>query len=160
MNLRILKKLSKRAAPLLPLLGDNRQQFPAERGDGHTSTTGHDRKHWLRMRSIHGEEFPGTIKYKPRQGAHWIAMREPWDALKGTPMVGAMEGYYEPEWSEETAWEALLDIVWWEYVICDEDGPIPLRRFDTPTKVLATAYEMIAHRAAAAIAQGEKGGAA
>ena len=29
MNLRTLKKLSKRAARYLPILGDNRQQFPA-----------------------------------------------------------------------------------------------------------------------------------
>ena len=44
MNLRTLKKLSKRAAPLLPLLGDDRKQFPAERWDNYTGLLIMDRK--------------------------------------------------------------------------------------------------------------------
>lgn len=37
-----------------------------------------------------------------------------WHPLAGTPMVGGMSGYYEPEWDEETAYEALHHIVTWQ----------------------------------------------
>ncbi|WP_186275820.1 hypothetical protein [Burkholderia gladioli] len=122
MNLRILKKLSKQAAPLLPLLGDRREQFPAEKGDCYTSTTGHDRKHWERMRALY--PFEGDIKCRPAQGMHWIVMREPRHPLKGTIMVGSMVGYYEREWCEETAWESLCCLVSDHYTDWNEHGPV------------------------------------
>lgn len=34
-------------------------------------------------------------------------------ALPGTPMIGAMSGYYEPEWDETTAYGVLQDVVGW-----------------------------------------------
>lgn len=53
-SLRSLKKLSKRAVPLLLLLGDHREQFRAEKGANHTNTPILARKHWERGRSVHG----------------------------------------------------------------------------------------------------------
>lgn len=35
----------------------------------------------------------------------------PHEPLKGTINIGWMSGYYEPEWEEETAWEALRTAV-------------------------------------------------
>jgi hypothetical protein len=145
-NLRILKKLSKRAAPLLPLLGDDRKQFKAEKGDSYTSVRGHDFKHWERMRSVHGDTFRGTIKYRPKHGRGWIAMMEPPHPLKGTVMVGEMVGYYEPEWEEHTAWEALHRLVIEYFTDWNEDGPIWTHKgkLDTPTRILSAACGIIA----------------
>ncbi|WP_250501940.1 hypothetical protein [Caballeronia sp. AZ7_KS35] len=144
MNLRILKKLSKRAAPLLPILGDCRDQFPAEKHENYTSVGGHDWKHWERTRSVHDKPFPGTIKYRPKHGKAWVAMREPVHPLKGTPMVGEMSGYYEPEWDEQTAWEALERIVLEHFTDWDENGPTLLRDLSTTRLVLAAARELVA----------------
>lgn len=33
--------------------------------------------------------------------------------LPGTPMIGAMSGYYEPEWDERTTYGILQDVTWW-----------------------------------------------
>lgn len=144
MNLRILKKLSKRAAPLLPLLGDDRDQFPAEKGESYTSTGGHDRKHWQRTPSVHDSVYRGLIKYRPKHGNGWVAMREPQHPLRGTPMVGEMLGYYEPEWDEETAWEALLKIIQNHFTTWDEGGPTWIgARLDTPTRIFRAAHEII-----------------
>lgn len=146
MNLRILKKLSKRAAPLLAALGDQREQFPAERWESYTSTTGHDRKHWTRNASIHSEPmFRSDLHYLPKHGLRYVAMREPVHPLKGTVMVGEMVGYYEREWEEETAWESLLTRVNEHFTAWTRNGPVwhgP--RLDTPTRVLKAAREIIA----------------
>lgn len=167
MNLRILKKLSKRAAPLLPLLGENRKVFKCDEG-GDIGFYIMDRKHWERMCVHHGGascQSRPTLKYKVRRGTHWIVMWAPHDAWPGTMMVGAMSGYYEPEWSEQTAWEALLDIVWdhfteLEYVTDstgDAEWPTPTctRDLSTPTLVLAAAREIINAKAASVTAHGE-----
>ncbi|AJW99616.1 hypothetical protein BM43_3165 [Burkholderia gladioli] len=122
MNLRILKKLSKQAAPLLPLLGDRRKQFPAEKGECYTSTGGHDLKHWERHRVRY--PFERDIKYRPASGEYWIVMRPPRHPLKGTVMVGSMEGYYEREWSEETAWESLCRLVCDHFTTWGEHGAV------------------------------------
>lgn len=153
MNLRILKKLSKRAAPLLPLLGDNREQFPAARWENFTHTRGHDRKHWERSRVPYPLDLRGDIKYRPKDGRQWIVMREPSYALKGTVMVGETAGYYEPEWEEETAWESLCEIVYWHFVEMvyatdstgDAEWPHPVcnRDLSTPTLILRAAQEII-----------------
>lgn len=50
MNLRTLKKLFKRAAPWLPLLGDNREQFCAEAHNNYHGCFIGDRKHRERSR--------------------------------------------------------------------------------------------------------------
>lgn len=115
MNLRILKKLSKRAAPLLPLLGDGRQQFAADPDDsGYISTKVESR-----------DKYPM--------------------ALKGTIMVGGMSGYYEPEWDEESAWCALRQLVHWHFIEVDGETlkVTPTRRLRTPSEIFKAAHEML-----------------
>lgn len=155
MNLRILKKLSKRAAPLLSLLGDDRQQFPAERCENYTHTCGHDRKHWERHGSIHSKPLSSRyLHYLPRHGKRYVTMREPAHPLKGTIMVGAMCGYYEPEWEEETAWESLCNLVighftdWVEVDTgdCTAIDMVVSRDFYYPSEVFKAAEEIIALR--------------
>ena len=147
MNLRTLKKLSKRAAPLLPLLGDDRKQFPAERWDNYTGLLIMDRKHWERGRSVHdGLYDEREIKTPARDGNGWICMHPPHHPRKGTTMVGALSGYYEPEWDEETAWEALEKTVMVHFTDWHPDHDVPplTRRLDTPSDVLRAAKDMIA----------------
>jgi hypothetical protein len=107
MNLRILKKLSKRAAPLLLLLGDRRELFKAEKGENYhgLNLKKCDRKHWERFYI---------------RGNHWDKIRPPDHPLKGTMMIGGMSGYEEPEWSEETAWSALRQTLMYYYFHYDE----------------------------------------
>ncbi|WP_425953018.1 hypothetical protein [Ralstonia pseudosolanacearum] len=145
MNLRILKKLSKRAAPLLPLLGERRKVFIAD-DDCHTSTGGHDRKHWYRLRVNHGgSPLRGSIKRPTMRAGSWVVLRQPFAPWPGTPMVGDFFGYYEPEWEEETAWEALLTLVFDHFTEWSMEGPKLLRRdLDTPTRILRAAREIIA----------------
>jgi len=146
MNLRILKKLSKRAAQLLPLLGDSRGQFPARRGDSYTCTSGHDSKHWERNSTIHVKPLClGYRTYLPKHGKRYVTMCNPHHPLKGTVMVGEMVGYYEPEWEEETAWESLCTLVRNHFLDWTPDGAVwrgP--RLDTPTRILRAAREIIA----------------
>lgn len=149
MNLRTLKKLSKRAAPLLPLLGDHRQQFPSERGDNYGIPFIGDRKHWDRSHchptyeGWNGWSTPrgASILYVTRAGRHMV-MRPPSHPRRGTVMVGATSGYYEPEWDEETAWIALVQLVHIEFTDWSEDGATPLRVFNSPSEVLRAAEEM------------------
>ncbi|WP_186057747.1 hypothetical protein [Burkholderia gladioli] len=141
MNLRILKKLSKHAAPLLEALGDNRDHFRAEKGDSYTSVYVGERKHWERMTVYHGgNAMRGHVKFKVKRGERWIVMWPPRHPLKGTAMVGQMEGYYEPEWEEQTAWEALRRAVSNHFTDWDEDGPVwQGPKFDGPGDVLRAA---------------------
>jgi hypothetical protein len=158
MNLRILKKLSKRAAPLIALLGDSRKQFPAEKWECYVSIGACDSKHWERSHAKCPMDRRGEIKYRPSKGDDWIVMRRPLHPLKGTIMVGAMSGYYEPEWDEESAWESLCNIVWghftsWEDVTdstgdCEWPTPTCTRDLSTPKLVFAAAREILADRAA------------
>jgi hypothetical protein len=115
MNQRILKKLSKRAAHLLPLLGDNRKQFRAEPDD-----SGY---------------FKTAVKTRDR-----YAM-----ALKGTVMVGAVSGYYEPEWDEETAWCALSQLVRWHFIEVDGETlqVTPTRPLRNPSQIFKAAHDML-----------------
>ena len=159
MNLRILKKLSKKAAPFLPLLGDHREQFRAriERGDGnfHKAFVG-DRKHWERSRCH--PSYEGRNSWTRRQGAEIvfstragrrIVISPPDYARKGTIMVGATSGYYEPEWDEECAWVALDTLVRDRFtdfqLLLDEDyeGGVLTRELTTPAQILAAAKEML-----------------
>lgn len=146
MNLRTLKKLSKRAAPILPLLGDDREQFKAEPSENYTKTAIMERKHWERSGTV-WRDVPkprrDEICYRARSGKV-IAMRMPSHPRKGTPMVGGVSGYYEPEWDEETAWDALSGMVYahftdWGHV----DGPKPTRAMRTPSDVFRAAADMV-----------------
>ena len=157
MNLRVLKKLSKRAAPYLPLLGDNRQQFRAEPFDNYHGLVISAKKHWDRCESLHAEAFrsyEGEYVIAPacRQGARYpyIHVRPPSHPWAGTIMVGGMQGYYQPEWEEQTAWESLCAMVfgeftdWEAYARDDHTGRILTRRLRTPADVFRAADEMVA----------------
>lgn len=147
MNLRTLKKLSKRAAPLLPLLGDMRKQFRAARDGNYIGgSVIMDRKHWERGRSVHGEcvrQF--EIKWPARDGGGWIWMIPPDHPRKGTIMVGETSGYYEPEWDEECAWSALENLVRCHFTDWhpDHEGtPKLLRPLGTAREILRAARDM------------------
>ncbi|BBK30292.1 hypothetical protein EDC65_2262 [Stella humosa] len=146
MNLRILKKLSRRAAPLLPHLTDHRQQFRAERGENYTGLLITARKHFERTRSVHAEVWrQREFKTPARDGNGWIFHAPPDHPRKGTIMVGAMSGGEESEWSEETAWEALREIVFWHYCEWDPgtDNLVPLRCLRSPSDIFRAADEML-----------------
>lgn len=156
MNLRILKKLSARAAPLLPLLGDEREQFRAEPLHNYGMPLIPDRKHWERS-SCH-ETYEGRNDWSAPRGAQIVfttrsgrrmVMSPPSHPRAGTMMVGATTGYYEPEWDEQTAWCALEDNVRAHFTDWNEDGPTPLRFFRGPGDIFRAAHEIIAALAAA-----------
>lgn len=80
------------------------------------------RKHW--PDSIWGEVF--NADPDDGYGYHGLRVRcdcpdvsEQWGcltcsvALPGTPMIGGMSGYYEPEWSETTTYGLLSELLWW-----------------------------------------------
>ncbi len=153
MNLRTLKKLSKRAAPLLPLLGDNRQQFKATKAEDHHETFIGDRKHWDRRwcppsykrRNDCGIPRGAEIVFTTRKGSR-VLMHTPWHPRKGTIMVGAISGYYEPEWGEQDAWFALDNIVRSHFELYSDEGDFLglSRTLKTPKQILAAASEIIA----------------
>lgn len=150
MNLRILKKLSKRAAPLLPLLQDGREQFASEKHDNYHGYIYliMDRTCWERGRSVHADLISqGEIKKPAADGKGWVYMRPPSHPLKGTMMVGGMSGYYEPEWDEECCWSALEALVRAHFTDWDpdhDDVPPLTRDLSTPSKVFAAAHDLIA----------------
>lgn len=153
MNLRILKKLSKRAAPLLPLLGDRREQFAAHRDENYMATLILDRKHFQRGRSVHGDCFSEfEIKRPAKDGRGWVYAKPPSHPWPGTIMVGGMSGYYAPEWDEETAWCALTKAVFchftdWCGAELNDEPPRLLRDLSTPSLIFEAAQDMAAELA-------------
>jgi hypothetical protein len=153
MNLRILKKLSKRAAPLLPLLGDTREQFLAERGENYHGMRITARKDFERTCSVHTDcsrEGEFVIAPKCRAGSRlpYVKVYPPYHPREGTIMVGGMSGYYEPEWDEESAYGALCEILVWTFFDYNPqtDEMWPTRRLRTPTDVFAAAHDLIAEQ--------------
>lgn len=145
MNLRILKKLSKRAAEILPMIGCDRESFSAERWENYHSIVGMDRKHWDRHCSVHSDLMYGDILVTPRSGKYWIKMREPSHPLKGTMMIGWMSGGESPEWDEQDAWARL--VCWVHDYFTQyghESGPISTRRLQNPADIFAAVPEVIA----------------
>lgn len=61
-------------------------------------------------------------------------------------MVGGMDGGEAPEWSEETAYGALANLVFWHFTSWSDDGQelLPTRRIRTPSEVFAAAAAMLA----------------
>lgn len=160
MNLRRLKKLSKRAAELLPLLGEKTATFPAERDANYHGTFVSDRKNWDRRR-CHPDYQPrneyrtrraAEIVYTTRAGQR-IVIRPPTHPLKGTRMIGGTDGGMQPEWSETDAWSYFDQIVRdrftnWERVF-DQECPPDLaltRDLSSARLVLAAAREIIQER--------------
>lgn len=163
MNLRILKKLSKRAAPYLPLLGDKREQFRSERWDSHPLPLIGDRKHWDRSwcredyepRNDWSTPRGKQIKFTTRKGRTML-MQPPHSPRKGTIMVGACWGGDEPEWEDETAWGALHTLVlhhftpasaWAAFAQWDGEGEPPQwsleRPLNTPRQIFQAADDML-----------------
>lgn len=163
MNLRILKKLSKKAAPMLMVLctGQRYQHAVTANGDGDCDLVGIDRKHWDRHISAHSESSARReviTAPKCRRGTRFPLVRlwEPMTPMDGTPVIGWLEGYYEPEWEEKTAWAMLVELVashvtdWVEEDDPDDEWsfgkrhvPVVKRRLRNPTVVLRIASEMI-----------------
>ena len=157
MNLRTLKKLSKKAAPLLAALGDDREQFRSERWENYHHAFIGSRKHWERSRcyaAFEGRNDWGSprgadIVFLTRAGFH-IVMRPPSHPRKGTVMVGAMCGHYQPEWEEECAWIALDSLVrghFTDYDLLeneDYEGGCLTRDLSTPALILLAARELAA----------------
>lgn len=101
MNRRILKKLSKRAALLLPALMPRHHNatawFLADREGCY---------HGMQLEPKHGKAHKARFSsrlYNPHP-------------LKGTPMTGGMDSGETPEWWEKTLWEVFTDVVWWTSV--------------------------------------------
>lgn len=159
MNLRTLKKLSKRAASMLPLLGDSREQFPALAGECYHETFIGDRKHWDRSSVRHDvtavEKWSSprgrAVIYRTREG-RTVLMEPPSHPRKGTVMVGSTTGYYEPEWSEQCAWSALVALVRTHFTDWATKGePVPTRNLASPRDILKAAAEMIIKQEDAAL---------
>jgi hypothetical protein len=95
MRLRILKKLSTAAVPILEkhYRGQFGALFLAERGSNY-----------------HGLHISCRCPKRADRVAGCECQHHP---LPGTPMVGLMSGYYEPEWEEETAFEWLHKAALW-----------------------------------------------
>jgi hypothetical protein len=70
-------------------------------------------------------------------------MSPPSHPLAGTIMVGSVEGYFEPEWSEDCAYGSLLNIVMYHFVDFDGEDLVPTRRIRGPHDVFAAADDML-----------------
>lgn len=154
MNLRILKKLSKRAAPYLARIGDNREQFSAIKGDNYHDMIIRDMTRLERTASCHTdiigrETHVATITPKARAGTEYpyVKLSFPCHPLKGTVMVGSVQGYYEPEWDEETAWTALRSWVVGNFFDYDakNDTAFYTRTFSGPRDIFAAADELLSN---------------
>jgi hypothetical protein len=60
-------------------------------------------------------------------------------------MVGATSGYYEPEWDEQSAWEALTQVVYDHFTDWSEEEPKLTRSLNSPREILQAATEMLAN---------------
>jgi hypothetical protein len=99
MNLRILKKLSKKAEPVL------RGRYgidccPSDHGES-ISTSG---KGWPRRQADSRDQFGCYV-----------------DMLPNTPIHSYRCSYEYDEWDYRTAWEELVELVGWEYAIYKPD---------------------------------------
>ena len=92
MNLRILKKKSKQAAVILAA------HYATQISPIFSSRAG-ENYHGINVRCAH------------RRGR--VSCGCEYHPLKGTPMLGQVSGYYEPEWDEETTYERLGELVAW-----------------------------------------------
>lgn len=151
MNLRTLKKLSKRALPYLELLGCRLETFITGPETSNGFTNCHiERKHFERARSKHDDLLFWPYKAKAYDGNGFIYMHKPSRLWDGTPIVGWQSGYFEPEWEEETAYEWLKIEVenhfidWPKFELTDETGyPALTRRLDTPRQIFKAADEIV-----------------
>ena len=94
LTLQQLKALSEQALPIL------QKHFPESLCDGPYLAEDGDNYHGLRIR----------CDCTDRWDDYCFRCASP---LDGTPMVGGLSGYYEPEWTETTTYGALSDVLWW-----------------------------------------------
>lgn len=141
MNARILKKLCKRAAPLLHLLGDTREQFRTnwrEHGGGWG---------YARFDVKHIERWPrlmpdGSHRTLPNKSGYIRPFH-------GTVGIGATVGYEEPEWTDEPAYDALVHFVhghftqWEDWDQESDSYPTCSRKLHHPALVFAAAHDAI-----------------
>jgi len=92
-NLRILKKLSKKAAPLLIELGYDRESIVAEE-EGCVDVVINDQNDWRRL-------------------VYWAPLSEPMDTLRNTMTVWHVD--YWGEGDQVTAWCELSTLVFYHY---------------------------------------------
>lgn len=158
-NLRILKKLCKRAVPLLPALGYRCKPFPAVKGDNYHGMLIPDQRDCERWPSVHGdligERAAGRIEPRCRRGTGrpFVMLMRPYHPKPGTPMVGSMSGGYEPEWDESCTWLVLHEIVRWHYAEFDRNGDVTFTRQFHPARpgaIFKAAAEIAAQRAVTA----------
>lgn len=98
MNLRILKKLSKRAVPVLI------KRYSYRQADFLTATSD-------------DPPYAGLAVDRKHQDHSRISARGFEEAWPGTPYVGEMSGWECPEWSERTAWVELQNMVGGEVMV-------------------------------------------
>lgn len=154
MNLRTLKKLSKRAAPYLSKIGDTREQFLAKKDENYHGLIIRDMNRLERCASAHADvtceqTHVATISPRCRAGTQYpfVKLSLPCHPLKGTPMVGDVSGYYEPEWDEETAWTALRNWVVGQFFGYDSktNEVFCTRTFSTPGEIFDAADELLSN---------------
>lgn len=113
MNPRILKKLTRKAEPIIIALGLTKGFHRVCVGVNDNENVGDrfkcDRKHW--------ERWGGKIN---EYG--YVTQ------LSGTVGYGCMSGYYEPEWDDENCWYILKSYVFdsftdWKSYHGENDGP-------------------------------------
>jgi hypothetical protein len=120
-----------------------------------------EKKHWERNRVLNetmleqrafGGVWAGPIKHNKEGKPYRVVMRPPLHPRKGTPMVGFMEGYDQPEWYEMDAWYALCQLVEGHVFVYDPvtEKTSTSSPIETPAQVLAIAREMVATRCNAA----------
>lgn len=153
MNLRILKKLSKQAAPILKALKSHGEIFIADDGC-YTGSIRHDQKHLERSRALYPcWGLHGTRYYMPRHGLSHVSLHGPSTVWPGTVMIGAMYGYETPEWEEEDAWTALRSHVFDHFTdIVEKPRPgdiypdyefIRTRKLANPSQILRAAQDIV-----------------
>lgn len=153
MNLRILKKLSKRAVPYLEAL--EYEIFLAVNGGNDVAHIVRDMTRLSRSHAVHGNvinrcKHVAILTPKCREGTKYpfLHLRYPSSPLKGTPMIGRMCGGEQPEWEEMPAYFELLEIVKGRHFEYDPDSGAtwcsrPLR---TPAQVFSAADDMMAEK--------------
>lgn len=132
MNSRILKKLSKRADPIVKQLTDM-ERFVVSRRKGIEG---------LETRQKVGEKYLERWKGKPNKHGYF-------EILDGTVGYGAMQGYYEPEWTDIDAYSLLQDLLadhfteWDEFKYDYENYPKPTIDVTNTSVVFANACALL-----------------
>lgn len=110
MNARILKKLSKKAVPLLVAMGYSESSF-VRSGDGDTTELGNcDRKH---LQIWKGAEHPKN------GNCHGYV-----DLFRSTPLYSYQTSYEYNEWDYKPAWDVLAETSLWADIEIDENCEI------------------------------------